>query len=112
MFYSRKLKKDRIRELTKSKNFIFKKVDITNRKKLESVFNKKVSLIINLAAQAGVRYSLINPTEFIDNNITGFYKCLCCDFYFWNIIHTISSFSTNDFYEFDIMCVCIREKII
>ena len=81
-YYSRKLKKDRIRELTKSKNFIFKKVDITNRKKLESVFNKKVSLIINLAAQAGVRYSLINPTEFIDNNITGFY----------NIIHLANKF--------------------
>ena len=58
-YYSRKLKKDRIKELKKNKNFVFKKVDLTNRKKLENVFNKKVSLIINFAAQAGVRYSLV-----------------------------------------------------
>ncbi len=75
-YYSTKLKKDRIKELRKSKNFVFKRVDITNRKKLERVFNKKISLIINLAAQAGVRYSLVKPTEFVDNNITGFYNLI------------------------------------
>ena len=84
-YYSRKLKKDRIKELKKNKNFVFKKVDLTNRKKLENVFNKKVSLIINFAAQAGVRYSLIKPTEFIDNNINGFY----------NLIHLAKKFKVN-----------------
>ena len=76
-YYSKSLKKDRIKELKKFHNFRFEKIDITNKKKLDIFFKKKkVSLIINLAAQAGVRYSLIKPTEYVDNNVLGFYNII------------------------------------
>ena len=76
-YYSRSLKLDRIKELKKFKKFSFKKIDIRNEKKL-SIFlkKKKIDIIIHLAAQAGVRYSLINPTEFVQNNILGFYNVI------------------------------------
>ena len=76
-YYSKSLKKDRIKELKKFHNFRFEKIDITNKKKLDIFFKKKkISLIINLAAQAGVRYSLIKPTEYVDNNVLGFYNII------------------------------------
>ena len=73
-YYSRSLKLDRIKKLKKFKKFNFKKIDITSEKKL-SIFlkKKKIDVIIHLAAQA-MRYSLINPTEFVQNNILGFYN--------------------------------------
>ena len=74
-YYSKSLKLSRIKELKKFKNFNFKKIDITNRQTLDKYLKKKkISLIINLAAQAGVRYSFIKPSEFVDNNILGFYN--------------------------------------
>ena len=76
-YYSKSLKLKRVRELKKFHNFKFKKIDITNKKQLDSFFKgKKISLIINLAAQAGVRYSLKKPTEYVDNNILGFYNII------------------------------------
>ena len=76
-YYSNSLKKDRIMELKKFRNFRFEKIDISNKKKLDIFFKKKkITLIINLAAQAGVRYSLIKPTEFVDNNVLGFYNII------------------------------------
>ncbi len=76
-YYSRTLKLDRIKELKKFKNFKFEKIDITNKKRLNNFLgNRKISVIINLAAQAGVRYSLLKPTEFVENNILGFYNIL------------------------------------
>ena len=76
-YYDQNLKKDRNKILKKNKNYKFKKIDIKNYKKLESVFKKnKFECIINLAAQAGVRYSLINPKSYIDNNIVGFFNVI------------------------------------
>ena len=76
-YYSKKLKKDRIKELSKYKNFAFFNLNILNKKKLEKIFKiKKVNLVINLAAQAGVRYSLVKPSEFIENNVQGFYNII------------------------------------
>ena len=75
-YYSQRLKKDRINELKKNKNFTFKKVDLKNLSSLEKIFSKKISLIINLAAQAGVRYSIKKPREFVNNNILGFYNLI------------------------------------
>ena len=72
-FNSLKLKKYRIKDLKKNKKFFFKKIDITNRKSLLNyIKNKKIDLIIHLAAQAGVRYSLINPSKYTKVNILGF----------------------------------------
>ncbi len=76
-YYSQSLKKNRIKELRKFNNFKFKKIDITNRKSLNKFIKKKnIKLIINLAAQAGVRYSLEKPSEFVSNNILGFYNII------------------------------------
>ncbi len=76
-YYSKKLKKDRITELSRYKKFSFFQINILNKKKLSKVFKKKkINLIINLAAQAGVRYSLEKPSEFVDNNIQGFYSLI------------------------------------
>ncbi len=76
-YYSKKLKKDRVKELSKYKKFSFFNTNILNKKKLEKIFKiKKINLIINLAAQAGVRYSFEKPNEFVDNNIQGFYNLI------------------------------------
>tara|TARA_B110000305_G_C19316634_1_gene576791 strand:- start:123 stop:1076 length:954 start_codon:yes stop_codon:yes gene_type:complete len=72
-FNSLKLKKYRIKDLKKNKKFFFKKIDITNRKSLLNyIKNKKIDLIIHLAAQAGVRYSIMNPSKYTKVNILGF----------------------------------------
>ncbi len=76
-YYSKALKKDRIKELLQYKKFSFFKVNILDKKKLDKIFKlKKIDLVINLAAQAGVRYSLKNPNEFVDNNILGFHTLI------------------------------------
>ena len=72
-YYSIKIKKKRINILNKNKNFFFKNIDIVHKKKLDNYFKKKkIDIIIHLAAQAGVRYSLENPQKYIDVNIHGF----------------------------------------
>ncbi|ARJ47516.1 NAD-dependent epimerase/dehydratase family protein [Candidatus Pelagibacter sp. RS39] len=76
-YYSKKLKKDRLKELSQHKKFSFFHINILNKKKLEQIFKtKKIDLIINLAAQAGVRYSLEKPSEFVDNNVQGFFNLI------------------------------------
>ena len=72
-YYSKKLKYKRLQILKNNKNFKFHKIDLINKKKLELIFNKnKFSVVMNLAAQAGVRYSFENPKSYTDSNIIGF----------------------------------------
>ena len=76
-YYDQNLKKNRNKILEKYKNYKFNKIDIKNYSKLESIFKKnKFDCIINLAAQAGVRYSLINPKSYIENNVVGFFNVI------------------------------------
>ncbi len=76
-YYSKKLKKDRLKALSQHKKFSFFHIDILDKKRLRQIFKtKKIDLIINLAAQAGVRYSLEKPGEFVDNNIQGFFNII------------------------------------
>lgn len=76
-YYSTKLKKLRLNYLKKNRGFKFIKLDISNYSKLETIFKKnKFDIIINLAAQAGVRYSIINPIEYVSSNILGFSNIL------------------------------------
>tara|TARA_Y100000590_G_scaffold193370_1_gene219757 strand:- start:28428 stop:29378 length:951 start_codon:yes stop_codon:yes gene_type:complete len=76
-YYDVSLKNKRLKILKKFKNFKFYKVDISKKKDLKKVFEKnKIDLVIHLAAQAGVRYSFINPNKYIDSNITGFTNTL------------------------------------
>ncbi len=70
--YDVRLKKWRLEQLSKYKNFLFKKLDITDLNQIESVFQKhKFNAVINLAARAGVRYSVENPRIYMDTNIIG-----------------------------------------
>ena len=61
-YYSIDLKKDRLKNLSSYKNFTFFESDISDFLSLEKIFiNENISMVINLAAQAGVRYSIENP---------------------------------------------------
>ena len=72
-YYSTKLKLKRLKILNKEKNFKFYKVDLVNKKKVEDIFKKNnFDLVLNFAAQAGVRYSYENPKSYTDSNIIGF----------------------------------------
>ena len=76
-YYDLKLKKDRLKILKNYKNFKFSKEDITNKKSLKKIFQKyKFKIVINLAAQAGVRYSIDNPNTYFSSNVVGFYNIL------------------------------------
>lgn len=76
-YYSIIYKRLRIKKLKKKKNFIFKQIDITNQKKLTDFTSKiKFEYVFHLAAQAGVRYSLINPNKYIKTNILGFFNLM------------------------------------
>ena len=77
-YYSTKLKTDRLNILKKNKKtFKFHKIDISNFSKINALF-KKVSfdIVINLAAQAGVRYSIVNPYSYVKSNLLGFSNIL------------------------------------
>lgn len=98
-YYSKKLKLDRLREINKIKknNFLFQKIDISSKIKLRKVFLKfKILYVINLAAQAGVRYSLINPDAYIKSNIVGFFNILSLSKEF-NVKHLVYA-STSSVY--------------
>jgi len=72
-YYSQGIKKKRLKDLKENKNFLFYKIDISNKKKLKKIFNDhKFEIIIHLAAQAGVRHALKDPESYLDSNIKGF----------------------------------------
>ena len=76
-YYSVDLKKKRLKELNKNKNFIFHKIDINQYEKLKKLYKKYAfNYVFHFAAQAGVRYSLINPKAYIENNVSGFFNIL------------------------------------
>ena len=79
-YYDVSLKKNRIKELkTIYKNFYFNKGDIENINFLKKIFKeKKIRKIIHLAAQAGVRYSILKPRKYMQSNILGFFNILEC----------------------------------
>ncbi|WP_162163934.1 GDP-mannose 4,6-dehydratase [Acholeplasma hippikon] len=76
-YYDVNLKKTRLSELLQFENFSFKKFDISDLASMESLFiQNSIDIVINLAAQAGVRYSIENPSVYIQSNIIGFYNIL------------------------------------
>ena len=78
-YYDVKLKRSRLNILKKYKNFSFTKGNLENQKKLNSSINKfKPSIIIHLAAQAGVRYSIENPKIYLNSNIIGTFNIIEC----------------------------------
>ena len=79
-YYDVKLKEYRLKELKKNSNFTFIKGDLSDKECVENIFKEyKPLIVVNLVAQAGVRYSIINPDAYIKSNIIGFYNILeCC----------------------------------
>ena len=76
-YYDVKLKEYRLKELSKFKNFIFIKGNLADKMLINKVFEDyKPDIVVNLAAQAGVRYSITNPDAYIESNIIGFYNIL------------------------------------
>tara|TARA_B100000795_G_C22785602_1_gene434452 strand:- start:1141 stop:2148 length:1008 start_codon:yes stop_codon:yes gene_type:complete len=79
-YYDPDLKKLRLSEIDKnenSSNFLFIQTDISDRDSMDEIFyNHKFDIVFNLAAQAGVRYSLENPYAYVDSNLTGFVNIL------------------------------------
>ena len=79
-YYDVRLKEARLAKLTPFEKFEFHKIDLSDKKGLEKIFgNTSFDVVVNLAAQAGVRYSLTNPNAYVDSNIAGFVNILeCC----------------------------------
>lgn len=76
-YYDVRLKEARLAELSKYNNFTFVKGNIADKGLIERIFaDFKPQIVVNLAAQAGVRYSIVNPDAYIESNILGFYNIL------------------------------------
>lgn len=76
-YYDVSLKDYRLESLKKFSNFIFIKGNIADKVLLESIFEEyKPDIVVNLAAQAGVRYSITNPDAYLESNLIGFFNIL------------------------------------
>lgn len=82
-YYDIKIKEWRLTELKKFDNFKFIKGDLSDKETVENVFKEyHPDIVVNLAAQAGVRYSITNPDAYMQSNLIGFYNILeCCRHY-------------------------------
>lgn len=76
-YYDVNLKKDRLNIIKQHNKFKFYYADLQDKQALEKIFKQnKIDIVVNLAAQAGVRYSIINPDIYIQSNIVGFLNIL------------------------------------
>ena len=76
-YYDVRIKEYRLDKLSKYANFVFVKGSIADRDLINKIFEEnKIDIVVNLAAQAGVRYSITNPDAYIESNIIGFYNLL------------------------------------
>ncbi|MHA2961917.1 SDR family NAD(P)-dependent oxidoreductase [Priestia megaterium] len=76
-YYDVKLKHTRLKQLEPYEKFIFLKVDISDKEALTNIFKEYMpNMVVNLAAQAGVRYSIENPDVYMQSNVIGFYNIL------------------------------------
>jgi len=93
-YYDPKIKESRLQKLTKYSNYKHYRLDITDQTSLEKIFKEhKPSRVANLAAQAGVRYSMENPLAYINSNIVGFANILenCRHYKVENLVYASSS---------------------
>ena len=76
-YYDIRIKESRLEELSKFDNYTFVKGNLSDKKLINKIFEDyKPSVVVNLAAQAGVRYSIENPDAYIEANLIGFYNIL------------------------------------
>jgi UDP-glucuronate 4-epimerase len=125
-YYDVNLKHDRLSILSehqKSENFTFIKLALEDRESIESLFNEhKFDVVVNLAAQAGVRYSINNPHAYVDSNLVGFVNILegCRHSKVKHLVYASSSsvygmntkqpFSTDDRVDFPISLYAATKK--
>jgi UDP-glucuronate 4-epimerase len=108
-YYDPGLKHSRLDQLGFHPNFIFQKADLKNKAEIDAIFERyQPTHVINLAAQAGVRYSIENPDAYVDSNLIGFMNILeaCRHYPVKHLLYASSSsvyggntvvpFSTND----------------
>ncbi len=100
-YYDPHLKEVRLKELSSYEEFIFIKGNIADKELIESVFKRyEPQIVVNMAAQAGVRYSITNPDAYIESNIIGFYNILeACrhsyDYYEGGVQHLVFASSSS-----------------
>jgi UDP-glucuronate 4-epimerase len=76
-YYDVALKQARLDKLSSHQNFTFEKIDLADRAAVKTLFSQfKPEIVINMAAQAGVRYSIENPHAYVDSNVQGFLNVL------------------------------------
>lgn len=93
-YYDVNLKLSRLDDLNKYSNFTFIKCDIADKQVLIKIFDEyKFDVVVNLAAQAGVRYSITNPDAYIQSNLIGFYNILeaCRNYPVKHLVYASSS---------------------
>ena len=105
-YYEVTLKQSRLGFLENT-NFFFEKTDLEDQKKIKEIFSKySPDVVVNLAAQAGVRYSIENPKAYIDSNIVGFANILeeCRQHKVEQLIYASSSsvYGANESYPFSV----------
>ena len=122
-YYNINLKIARLKRIKKYNNFKFSKIDIADDLLLENIFkNFKPDIVVNLAGQAGVRYSLEKPHSYIQSNIVGFMNILeCCNnFSVKHLVYASSSsvygensnqsFSVNDRTDMPLSIYAVSKK--
>ena len=76
-YYDVTLKEERLRKLDGFQNFTFVRGNIADKKLVSGIFlEHRPNVVVNLAAQAGVRYSITNPDAYVESNLVGFYNIL------------------------------------
>lgn len=76
-YYDVNLKEARLEQLASKPGYTFQRLDLSDRQSVAQLFQEQTfDYVVNLAAQAGVRYSLVNPLAYVDSNITGFVNLL------------------------------------
>ena len=96
-YYDVNIKYGRLKELEQHPSFVFEKVNIADKPALDKLFAEyKPAVVVNLAAQAGVRYSITNPGSYLESNLIGFYNILeACR---WNEVEHLVYASSSSVY--------------
>ncbi len=95
-YYDVGLKEERNKKLKLYTNYNFELCDIADKKSVSSVFDKyNPNIVVNLAAQAGVRYSITHPDAYIQNNIVGFYNIVEACRHSINVEHLLFASSSS-----------------
>lgn len=93
-YYDVRIKESRLNELTEFSNYTFIKGNLADKELIDSIFDKyRPSIVVNLGAQAGVRYSITNPDAYIESNMLGFYNILeaCRNYPVEHLVYASSS---------------------